>query len=395
MISNKKDFLEFLAPTSPFPVGLEVEKAEGSYIYTKDGSKYLDFIAGIAVCNVGHRHPKVLEAIQNQLDKHLHVMVYGEFIQDSNIDLAKGLAAILPKKLSCFYLVNSGTEANEAAIKLARRATNKTEIISFNKSYHGNTLGSLSISGNEAKKFAFRPLIPDVKFIEFNDEADLEKITKKTAAVIVEPVQGDAGVRIGNIDYFKKLRNKCTEVGALLIFDEIQSGWGRTGSFFYFLQLGVVPDILTMAKGMGSGLPIGAVASSKELLSLFSHNPMLGHITTYGGNPVSSAASLAGLKVIQEDGFLSTIKIKTDLILSKLVHPKIKGIRAAGLMIAVDLDSPDLVDQMVHKCLEKKLIIYRFLSANSSFRLSPPLTISMDEIEIGCKIMIETLNEIS
>jgi len=386
-------FFNHLAPTNPFPVGIEIDYAEGSWIYGPKG-KWLDLIAGIAVCSVGHRHPNVVKAIYQQVDRYLHTMVYGEYIQDANTRLAQKLTSLLPSSLDCVYLVNSGTEANEAAIKMARRATGRSQIISFNKSYHGNTMGSLSISGNETKKAAFRPLIPDVEFISLNDFADLDRITSKTAGVILEPVQGDAGVRIAHNDYLVALRNKCTEVGALLIFDEIQCGVGRTGSWYYFQQTPVVPDAFTTAKGFGGGLPIGALVASKELQGLWAHSPMLGHITTFGGNPVCSAAALAVLETIESENLMAFIQPKAEFIRNTLNHPQILEIRNQGLMFAVDLKSEEEVGKLFDYCLINGVIIYRFLSSPSSFRMAPPLTISMEELEFGMKVILEGLNSL-
>jgi acetylornithine/succinyldiaminopimelate/putrescine aminotransferase len=390
-MDHQQIFFNHLAPTNPYPVGIEIDYAEGSWIYGPKG-KWLDLIAGIAVCSVGHRHPNVVKAIQQQVDRYLHTMVYGEYIQDANTKLAQKLTSLLPPVLNCVYLVNSGTEANEAAIKMARRATGRSQIISFNKSYHGNTLGSLSISGNETKQAAFRPLIPDVDFITLNDFADLDRITTQTAGVILEPVQGDAGVRTAHNDYLVALRNKCTEVGSLLIFDEIQSGVGRTGSWYYFQQTPVVPDAFTTAKGFGGGLPIGALVASKELHGLWAHSPMLGHITTFGGNPVCSAAALAVLQTIEVEKLMEAIPEKANFIRNTLKHSQILEVRNQGLMFAVDLKSEDEVGKLFDFCLMKGVIIYRFLSSPSSFRMSPPLTISQEELELGMKVILEGLD---
>lgn len=384
-------FFKHLAPTNPFPVGIEIDYAEGSWIYGPKG-KWLDLIAGIAVCSVGHRHPNIVAAIHQQVDRYLHTMVYGEYVQDANTRLAQKLTSLLPSTLDCVYLVNSGTEANEAAIKMARRATGRSQIISFHKSYHGNTMGSLSISGNETKKAAFRPLIPDVDFIQLNRWEDLDRITSNTAGVILEPVQGDAGVRIAHNDYLVALRNKCTEVGALLIFDEIQCGVGRTGSWYYFQQTPVVPDAFTTAKGFGGGLPIGALVASKELHALWAHSPMLGHITTFGGNPVCSASALAVLETIESEKLMDQIPEKANFIRSRLNHPQILEIRNEGLMFAVDLKSEEEVGKLFDYCLKHGVIIYRFLSSPSSFRMAPPLTISLEELEFGMKVILEGLN---
>jgi acetylornithine/succinyldiaminopimelate/putrescine aminotransferase len=390
-MNHSNIFFQNMAPTNPYPVGIEINYAEGSWIYGPKG-KWLDLIAGIAVCSVGHRHPNVVHAIKQQADRYLHTMVYGEYIQDANTLLAQKLTSILPDPLHCVYFVNSGTEANEAAIKLARRATGRTQIVSFQKSYHGNTMGSLSISGNETKKAAFRPLIPDVFFIELNNFDDLHWITHETAGVILEPIQGDAGVRTASNEYLLALRTRCDEVGALLIFDEIQCGMGRTGSWYYFMQTPVIPDAFTTAKGFGGGLPIGALIASHTLQNLWASQPMLGHITTFGGNPVCCAASLAVFETVEQENLLEQIPAKANLMNSMLIHPKIKEIRNQGLMFAVDLASEIEVGKLFEYCLSKGVIIYRFLSSPSSFRMSPPLTISHEEITWGMSVILEGLS---
>uniref|UniRef100_UPI0040483565 aspartate aminotransferase family protein n=1 Tax=Roseivirga sp. TaxID=1964215 RepID=UPI0040483565 len=387
-------FLNHLAQTSPYPLKIEVAKAEGTYIYDVDGKSYLDFISGIAVTNIGHRHPHVVNAIKHQLDQYMHVMAYGEFIQTPQNKLAEKLASILPPQLSSCYFVNSGAEANEGALKLAKRVTGRTQIISCKKSYHGSTHGALSVSGNEVKKYAFRPLLPDVHFIEFNKMDDLALITTQTACVIIEPIQGDAGVRIPSLAYMKALRERCTAMGTLLIFDEIQTGFGRTGTLFCFEQMGVIPDILTIAKAMGGGMPIGGFISSKENMDLFTHNPMLGHITTFGGHPVVCASALANLEVIENESLLSSVEEKGALIESLIGHPKIIEIRRRGLMFAVEFESAELVAQIVNKCLENGLITFWFLSCPESFRLAPPLTISHQEIAKGCEIIKNAIEEV-
>lgn len=390
-MNHSNIFFQNMAPTNPYPVGIEINYAEGSWIYGPKG-KWLDLIAGIAVCSVGHRHPNVVHAIKQQADRYLHTMVYGEYIQDANTLLAQKLTSILPDPLHCVYFVNSGTEANEAAIKLARRATGRTQIVSFQKSYHGNTMGSLSISGNETKKAAFRPLLPDVLFIELNNFDDLHWITQETAGVILEPIQGDAGVRTASNEYLLALRKRCDEVGALLIFDEIQCGMGRTGSWYYFMQTPVIPDAFTTAKGFGGGLPIGALIASHTLQNLWASQPMLGHITTFGGNPVCCAASLAVFETVEQENLLEQIPAKANLMNSMLIHPKIKEIRNQGLMFAVDLASEIEVGKLFEYCLSKGVIIYRFLSSPSSFRMSPPLTISHEEITWGMSVILEGLS---
>ncbi len=380
-----------MGQTSPHPFLISVERAEGIFIYSSDGKKYFDMISGIGVSNIGHRHPKVIQAIKDQLDKHLHVMVYGEYVQSSTNLLAKKLAQFLPAQLNCTYCVNSGTEANEAALKLAKRITGRTEIVSCKNSYHGSTHGSLSVSGNEIKKNAFRPLLPDIKFIEFNQEEDLPLITNKTACVIMETVQGDAGVRMPSQKYLKAVRNRCDETGAQLILDEIQCGMGRSGTLFAFEQFGITPDILTIGKAFGGGLPIAAFISSKEKMQTLTHDPMLGHITTFGGNPVCCASALATLQVIEEEKILDHVEAKGKLIETLLQHPNIKELRRIGLMFAIDFDSEDRVTRIVKHCKENGVIGYWFLSNPYSFRIAPPLTISEEEIRIACTIILRAI----
>ncbi|MCE7992464.1 MAG: aspartate aminotransferase family protein [Roseivirga sp.] len=387
MPSAENIFLDHVAQTSPFPLKIEVAKAEGSHIYDKQGKDYLDFISGIAVTNIGHRHPLVVKAIKSQLDDYLHVMAYGEFIQSPQNKLAEKLASILPPSLSTSYFVNSGTEANEGALKLAKRITGRTGIISCRKSYHGSTHGSLSISGNEVKKYAFRPLLPDVQFIDFNRISDLAMITEETACVIIEPIQGDAGVRIPALGYLKALRKRCTEKGAMLIFDEVQTGFGRTGKLFAFEHFEVVPDILTIAKAMGGGMPIGAFISSKEHMTLLTHDPVLGHITTFGGHPVNCAAALANLEVILDDGLIEEVEEKGRLIQQLITHPSIKEIRRKGLMFAIEFDSAERVQKIVEACIADGVITFWFLSCPESFRLAPPLNISETDLRKGCEVI--------
>jgi acetylornithine/succinyldiaminopimelate/putrescine aminotransferase len=386
-------FLNHLAQTTPFPFQIPIEKAEGVYLYTPDGKRYTDLISGIAVTNIGHRHPKVVAAIKAQLDKHMHVMAYGEYIQSSSNLLAKKLADNLPANLNCSYFVNSGTEANEGALKLAKRYTGRTEIVSFLKSYHGSTHGSLSVSGNEKKKNSFRPLLPDVRFINFNAIDELNVITERTACVIMETIQGDAGVRIPSKEFMLALRKRCTEMGALLILDEIQSGMGRTGTLFAFQQFGIVPDILTIAKAFGGGLPIGAFISSTEIMKCLTHNPMLGHITTFGGNPVCCASALATLEVLLEENILPQVEAKGNLIESLLVHPKVKAIRRVGLMFAIDFESEEIVQRIVSEALAQGVICFWFLSCPASFRIAPPLTITENEIREACSIILKAIEK--
>lgn len=385
-------FLNNIAQTTPFPFLIPVERAEGIYLYTPEGKRYTDLISGIAVSNIGHRHPHVINAIQSQLEKHLHVMVFGEYIQSASNRLAKKLTELLPPSLNCTYFVNSGTEANEGALKLAKRITGRTEIISCRKSYHGSTHGSMSVSGNEIKKYAFRPLLPDVRFIDFNKMEELEAITDRTACVIMETIQGDAGVRVPSKSYMKAVRKKCDETGTLLILDEIQCGMGRTGTLFAFEQFDIVPDILTIAKAFGGGLPIGAFIADKNLMQTLTHDPMLGHITTFGGNPVCCASALATLEVIEKEKLLDQVEKKGKLIENLLKHPLIKEVRRIGLMFAIDFDTQERVEKIVKYAMDKGVITFWFLSHPNSFRIAPPLTITEEEIKESCQVIVEAID---
>lgn len=387
-------FLEHLAQTTPFPFGVKVDRAMGSYIYDKEGKAYLDLISGIAVSSLGHGHPRIKEAIRKQAEKHLHVMVYGEFEQDAQNDLASELLKTLPESLNAFYFVNSGTEANEAALKLAKRVTGRTEIIAFKGAYHGSTHGSLSISSNELKKAPFQPLLPEIKFMELNQHEQLDAITNKTACVILETIQGDAGVRIPNMQYLHALRERCNETGTLLIFDEIQCGVGRTGSYWAFEHFNLVPDMLTSGKALGAGLPIGCLISNKQLMKQFSFDPMLGHITTFGGHPLVCATAAEGLKIIREENLLEGVSSKAQLFSDLLVHPQIKEVRQIGLMLAIDLDDEEKVKQVVLEGLKQGVILFWFLSTPTSFRLAPPLNIKTEEIRVGCQTILALLDKI-
>nr|WP_172281026.1 aspartate aminotransferase family protein [Chryseobacterium sp. LAM-KRS1] len=389
----QKDFFSYQAQTTQFAAGFEVEKAEGSYIFGTDGKRYLDFVAGVSANTLGHSHPKIVNAIKEQAEKYLHVMVYGEYAQDKPVALCRLLAEATPDPLEVTYLVNSGAEAIDGSLKLAKRYTGREEIISFKDSYHGNTHGALSVSGNEYHKREFRPLLPMVSFIEFNNEDDLDKITEKTACVILETIQGAAGFLVPQNDYLKKLKKRCEEVGALLILDEIQPGFGRTGKLFSFEHYGIVPDILVMGKGMGGGVPVGAFMSSKEIMNSLSHSPKLGHITTFGGNPLIAASSYATLKEILESGLMNEVDRKEELFRELLVHPKISNINGRGLMLAVNLGSPEYTLKVAQKCMEKGLVVFWQLYRNEYLRISPPLTISLEEIKEGCQIILEVLNE--
>ena len=394
MEKNKETFLSQLGQTNPFPYLIDVDHAEGIFIFDKSGKRYMDMIAGVAVNNIGHRHPQVIKRIEEQLQKYLHVMVYGEFIQDSTLEFAKALQSFLPDQLNCVYPVNSGTEANEAALKLAKRYTGRTKLVAFKGSYHGNTHGSMSVSANELKKGAFRPLLPDVYFIRLNNFEDLQQIDSRTAGVILETIQGDAGVRQASSDYLKALRKRCDEVGSVLIFDEIQCGMGRSGKMFAFEHSGVVPDILTLGKALGGGLPIGAFVSSREKMSVLSHSPMLGHITTFGGNPVVNAAAWGTLEVFQTEIDFNEVERKGELLENYLQEiEEILEIRRIGMMFACDMINDERVAKVVDKLLEYGLISFWFLSHPYSFRLSPPLTITEDEIHAAGKLIQKAVAE--
>jgi acetylornithine/succinyldiaminopimelate/putrescine aminotransferase len=389
----KEDFLKYQAQTTLHPMALQVSHAKGSFIYDMQGNANLDFVAGVSACSLGHCHPKVIKAVKNQLDKYMHVMVYGEFIQEPAVAYTKLLASLLPAPLDTTYLVNSGTEAIEGALKLARRYTGRSEIISANKGYHGNTMGSLSIMGFEERKAAFRPLIPDIFFIDFNSQSDIQKITNKTAAVVLETIQGGAGFIEPQNGYLAKVRRRCSEVGALLILDEIQPGFGRTGSLFAFEHYDCIPDILVMGKGMASGLPVGAFTASNMMMSTLLDNPKLGHITTFGGNPVIASACLATLKEITESNLIAESLAKEIVIRKSLKHKFIKEIRGKGLMLALIMESPEIADYLILSAAKKHLILFWLLFEKRAVRISPPLTISVKEIEKGCQTILEVLND--
>lgn len=391
MLSQRQLFLNHIAQTSETPLALEIEKAEGVYLFDTSGKRYLDLISGISVSNVGHRHPKVVSAIKEQVDKYMHTMVYGEYIQSPQVKLAKHLADNLPANLSSVYFVNSGSEAIEGAMKLAKRFTGRTEIVSFKNGYHGSTQGSLSIMGNEEFKNAFRPLLPDTKQIEFNNTADLSLITNQTACVVVETIQGEAGAIIPTNDFLEKLSAHCKAVGALLVADEIQCGFGRTGKLFAFEHYNFVPDIICLAKGMGGGMPIGAFISSKEIMNSLTHNPILGHITTFGGHPVSCAAADATLSVLLEEKLIDGVEAKEQLFRTLLKHPKIKSINGKGLLLSVEFESYEQNKSIIDKCIDKGVITDWFLFNSHSMRIAPPLTIEEEEIKFACNVILESI----
>ena len=387
----KQDFIKYQAQTSPYPLALEVSHAKGSYIYDSNGNTHLDFVAGVSACSLGHCHPKVVAAVQKQAETYMHVMVYGEYIQEPAVAYTKLLASLLPPSLETTYLVNSGTEAVEGALKLARRATGRSQLLAARNAYHGNTMGSLSLMGYEERKGAFRPLLPDVGFIGFNNEDDLRNITEKTAGVILETIQGGAGFIEPSNDYLKKVRQRCNETGTLLILDEIQPGFGRTGKLFAFEHYDCIPDILVIGKGMASGLPVGAFTASNKLMATLQDNPKLGHITTFGGNPVIAAACMATLKEISETQLIPETLLKEALVRKLLQHRLIKEIRGKGLMLALILENAEVANYLVLTCAKKSLVLFWLLFEPKAVRISPPLTISTDEIESGCGIILEVL----
>ena len=388
------DFFKYQAQTTPHPLAMEVSHASGSYIYDTHNKAYLDFVAGVSACPLGHNHPKVVNAIKDQLDKYLHVMVYGEYIQKPAVELTKLLAKNLPDSLEKTYLTNSGTEAVEGALKLAKRATGRSQIVAAHKAYHGNTMGSMSVMGYEERKQAYRPLLPDIQFITFNNETDLKYISTKTACVILETIQGGAGFIEPQNEYLEKVRHRCDAVGALLILDEIQSGIGRTGTLFGFEHYHCIPDILVTGKGLGGGMPIGAFTASSKLMDLLQDHPKLGHITTFGGHPVIAASALATLQEITESNLMHQALEKEMLFRKLLVHSLIKEIRGKGLMLAIIMTSEKITNSLILKCQEEGLILFWLLFEPKAVRITPPLTISNEEITKGCAIIIDVLNTI-
>jgi len=391
MLTQRQLFLEHNAQTSPTPLLLEFVKAKGLYMYDENGKKYMDLIAGIGVSNVGHCHDSVVNAVKQQAETYMHLMVYGEFVQSPQVNFAKALSSVLPANLNCTYFVNSGAEAVEGAMKLAKRYTNRTETIACYQSYHGSTQGALSLMGNEEFKQAYRPLLPEIKFLNFNHLPDLEKITTKTAAVFIETIQGEAGIRVPAENYLTALREKCNSTGTLLVFDEIQCGFGRTGKMFGFEHYNVIPDILLLAKGIGGGMPIGAFIASTAIMSVFADNPILGHITTFGGHPVSCAAGLATLNAILEDDLISAVEAKGELFKTLLAHPAIKEVRGKGLMLAAEFDSYEINKKVIDGCIADGIITDWFLHCSNAMRIAPPLIISEAEIKHACAIILKNV----
>jgi acetylornithine aminotransferase len=389
------DFFKYQAQTTPHPLAIEIAKAKGSYIYDTSDKKYLDFIAGVSACTLGHCHPTIIKAIKAQLDDYLHVMVYGEFVTDPAVQLTKLLASLLPDPLTTTYLTNSGTEAIEGSLKLARRATGRKEILYAEKAYHGNTMGSMSLMGSDYRRKPFEPLIPECRSIRYNDEADLTKITKDTAAVVLETIQGGAGFILPKNNYLNKVRKRCNEVGTLLILDEIQPGFGRTGKLFGFEHFDIVPDILVIGKGMGGGMPIGAFTSSHRLMSYLKDNPNLGHITTFGGHPVIASAAQSTLKVLIESDLIERTIDKENRFRDRLQHSLIKEIRGKGLMLALIFESDAIATEVILKCKEAGLLLFWLLFEKKAVRITPPLTILDSEIDEGCDILLDILDRIS
>jgi len=389
----KTDFLKYQAQTSPHPLGLEISHANGCYVYDTNHKEYLDFIAGVSANSLGHNHPKIKNAILEQLEKYTHVMVYGEFVQQPQVELCKYLCEHLPTELQSVYLTNSGTEATEGALKLAKRTTGRSEIIAARNAYHGNTQGAMSICGNEQQNSAFRPLIPGVKFISYNNENDIQHITSRTAAVILETIQGGAGFIVPQNDYLIKVKKRCKEVGALLILDEIQTGIGRTGKLFGFENYHVTPDILIVGKGLGGGMPIGAFIASSKMMAVFKQNPALGHITTFGGHPIIAASALATCKEIVESNLMEEVLDKEKLFRKLLQHRAIKEIRGKGLMLAIIMETPEIASKVILKALENGLLLFWLLYEGKAIRITPPLTISNDEIKKGCSILLNLISK--
>lgn len=389
--THRQLFLEHVAQTSPAPLLLEVERAKGVYLYGPDGKEYIDLIAGISVSSLGHCHPDVVKAVQHQAETFMHLMVYGEFVHSPQVKLAEAITAQLPDSLNSIYIVNSGAEATEGALKLAKRYTGRPNVVHFANSYHGSTQGALSVMGSEYFKNAYRPLIPGSRMLQYNDTSELEEINEHTAAVILEPIQAESGVTVPSLEFLKQVRERCTATGTLLILDEIQTGFGRTGTLFAFEQLSIVPDVLLCAKGMGGGMPIGAFIASKEMMSVFQHGPVLGHITTFGGHPVSCAASLATLQTLLAENHIAEVAEKEQLFKSLLVHPAILSFRSKGLLIALEFDSYETNKKIIDTCIENGVVTDWFLFAPNCLRIAPPLVITHDEIRKACKVVLDAI----
>jgi acetylornithine/N-succinyldiaminopimelate aminotransferase len=392
MLTLRQLFLANNAQTTDFPLLLEFERAEGIYMYDKAGKAYLDLISGIGVSNLGHSNPYVIKAIKEQVDKYMHLMVYGEYVQTPQVKFAEKLVSLLPGNLDSVYFVNSGTEAVEGTLKLAKRHTGRSQIVACHNSYHGSTQGALSVMGNEEYKQAYRPLLPGINFIRFNHIGDLQLISEDTACVIIETVQGEAGIRVPDKAYMQALRKRCTETGTLLILDEIQAALGRTGKLFAFEYFDIVPDILLLAKALGGGMPVGAFISSNEIMGALKENPILGHITTFGGHPVCCAAGLAALEVLLNENLTGSVEAKSKLFHQLLIHPAIKEVRGKGLMLAIELESFEFNKKVIDRCIENGVVVDWFLHCSNSMRIAPPLVITEQEIRKACGVIIEALN---
>ncbi|TVQ86819.1 MAG: aspartate aminotransferase family protein [Bacteroidetes bacterium] len=393
-MNNRQLFYNFLGQTSQTPLAIEIERAEGIFMYGPDGKKYMDLISGISVSNVGHCHPEIVEAVQQQAERYMHLMVYGEFVQSPQVKLAEFLVSQLPDTLNNVYLVNSGSEAIEGAMKLAKRYTGRSEIIAFRNAYHGSTQGSLSVMGDENMKNAFRPLLPGIRFLDFNDREGLNQINSSTACVMAETIQGEAGALVPEADFLKEVREACNRNGSLLVLDEIQAGCGRSGSMWAFQQFGIVPDILTLAKGMGGGLPIGAFISSRQIMHSLTHEPILGHITTFGGNAICASAALANLNIIVREKLWENAARQEMLFRELLTHPKIKSIHGKGLMLALEFETFEVNKRIIDRLIEKGIVTDWFLFAPHCLRIAPPLIIKEEEVKTACNILLETLDEI-
>lgn len=389
-MNQRELFLRHIAQTSPAPLSLEIVKAEAAVLYDAGGKEYIDLIGGISVANTGHRHPRVIAAIQEQLDAYLHVMVYGEFVESPQVQYAKLLTDYLPASLNSVYFTNSGAEAVEGAMKLAKRVTNRSQIIAFKNSYHGSTQGALSIIGDEYWRNAYRPLLPDVLHLEYNSFDAIDEISERTACVIAETIQGEAGVKAPSKEWMQALREKCTATGTLLILDEIQTGFGRTGKLWGFEHFGIVPDMILLGKALGGGMPLGAFVAHKKLMDTFTENPVLGHITTFGGHPVCCAAGMAAMKALLEEGMMDSVELKQNLFISLLVHPKIKAIHSFGLWLAIEFDSFETNKKIIDRCIANGVLTDWFLFSANSLRISPPLIISEEQIKKACEIILES-----
>ncbi len=394
-MNHRQLFLQHVAQTSPAPLALEIEKAEGCRLWDVHGKSYIDLIAGISVCNVGHRHPEVIRAIQKQLDHYLHVMVYGELVQSPQVQYATLITRHLPDTLNCVYFTNSGSEAIEGAMKLAKKVTGRGEIIAFQNSYHGSTHGALSIIGDEYWRNAYRPLLPGIQHAVYNSFEDLSWITTKTACVVAETIQAEAGVNLPQQEWLAALRNRCNETGALLILDENQCGFGRNGSLWAFQQYNLVPDVLVLGKALGGGMPLGGFVANKQFMDAFTDNPVLGHITTFGGHPVCCAAGSAAMTVLLEEQLIDQVSSKEQLFLSLLQHPKIKAIRSRGLMMAVELEDAATLQHVIQRCIENGVFVDWFLFAPHCIRIAPPLNISEEEIREACAVILRVLDQLN